>query len=92
MNCADGRTMTYLWTTGQPIKVTTGPDGAPRRFKQGETWHIVERVLDRWRVDEGWWEDRVWRSSFRLITRDGLLVVVYRDLLEKKWYLQRLYD
>ena len=84
--------MAYLWTNDQPIRVTIEVGGAPYRFKLGNTWHQVERVLDRWRVDEGWWEDRVWRSAFRLITRDGRLVVVYHDLLEKQWYLQRLYD
>ena len=58
----------------------------PRGFCAGvdRAIDIVERVLDRWRVDEGWWEERVWRSSFRLITRDGLLVVdeAYADFAE----------
>ena len=63
---------------------------------QGFTWearsHTVQLVLDRWRVDVEWWRWRVWREYFRLATRTGLLVVVYHDLLEDRWYLQRVYD
>jgi len=34
----------------------------------------------------------VWREYFKLTTQTGLLVVIYLDLLNGKWYLQRLYD
>jgi hypothetical protein len=52
---------------------------------EGGLRHLQNRAhaLDRWRV---------WREYFRLATRTGLLVVVYHDLLEDRWYLQRVYD
>jgi hypothetical protein len=98
--------MTRLWPNGEPITVESDPDGAPRAFTwQGRT-HLVQGIAKRWRVDTGWWHHpavspvpgrcgtnrRVWREYFKLSTRTGLLVILYRDLLTDRWYLQRLYD
>ena len=52
----------------------------------------IQAVARRWRVDQDWWRQRVWREYFKLTTRTGLLVIIYRDLLSGRWYLQRLYD
>jgi hypothetical protein len=43
-------------------------------------------------VDTAWWEGRVWRDYLRIYTRSGLLVLLYHDLLDDTWHLQRLYD
>ncbi len=84
--------MTRLWPNGEPITVEHSPDGAPRAFTwQGRT-HPVQGIAKRWRVDTGWWRRRIWREYFKLSTRTGLLVILYRDLLTDRWYLQRLYD
>jgi hypothetical protein len=60
------------------------------------TWlgrtHQVQGIAKRWRVDVDWWRDRVWREYFKLTTHTGLLVILYRDVLTDRWYLQRLYD
>jgi hypothetical protein len=72
--------MAYRWEDGLPIKVVTGAAGVPIRFKLGSTWYTVEHVVDRWRVDEGWWEERVWREYFQLITTSGQLVTLQRSL------------
>jgi len=84
--------MTHLWPEGEPIAVVSDADGTPRSFEwQGRT-HSVTGTAKRWRVDEGWWRQRVWREYFKLYTHTGLLVIIYRDLLTGQWYLQRLYD
>lgn len=84
--------MTRLWPKGQPIAVVSDVDGTPRSFEwQGHT-HPVTGISKQWRVDNGWWRLRVWREYFKLETETGLLVIIYRDLLTDKWYLQRLYD
>ena len=54
--------------------------------------HPVQAVAKRWRVDQEWWQARIWREYFKLTTKTGLLVIIYRDLLTGDWYLQRLYD
>jgi hypothetical protein len=50
------------------------------------------RITRRWRIDVDWWRGRVWREYFKLVTRTGLLVEVYHDLVGGGWFVQRLYD
>lgn len=83
--------MTHLWPDGQPIRVEADALGVPRRFVWLGQTHTVEIVANRWRVDEGWWRERIWREYFKLATDTGLLVVVFRDLVDGGWYVQRVY-
>lgn len=84
--------MTHLWPEGEPIQVASDASQAPQTFAWRGQAHRVERVAKRWRVDVDWWRGRVWREYFKLTTHTGLLVVIYRDVLTNRWYLQRLYD
>jgi len=34
----------------------------------------------------------VWREYFRLMTRSGLLVIIYHDFRSGDWWLQSIYD
>jgi hypothetical protein len=84
--------MTRLWANGEPVEVRCATSGIPFAFVwQGRT-HPVQGIAKRWRVDLDWWQLHVWREYFKLYTRTGLLVILYRDLLTGQWYLQRLYD
>ena len=64
----------------------------PKVFIWNRQSHRVEQVANRWRVDVEWWHQRIWREYFKLTTHNGMLVVIYRDLLTQDWYLQRIYD
>ncbi|KPV54242.1 hypothetical protein SE17_04940, partial [Kouleothrix aurantiaca] len=54
--------------------------------------HVIADVLDRWRVDEGWWRWHVWREYFKVVTSTGLLTLIYHDVPSNTWRLQRVYD
>jgi hypothetical protein len=84
--------MTRLWPSGSPIRVETGPLGLPQAFTWETQTHPVEGIANRWRVDEDWWRQRIWRDYFKVITRTGLMVILFQDLLTGQWYVQRLYD
>lgn len=84
--------MTYLWPSGQPIRVKADSVGMPLRFRWQGRSHVVEGVARRWRVDAEWWRGRIWREYFKLYTHSGLLVIIFQDLLSGEWFLQRLYD
>lgn len=84
--------MTRLWPHGERIAVVSDAAQAPRAFTWQGQAHRVQEIAKRWRVDIDWWHERVWREYFKLTTRTGLLVVLYRDVLTGHWYLQRLYD
>jgi len=84
--------MTCLWTEGEPVTVEMDRTGEPRRMRWQGHPQRIERVLARWRVDEGWWEDqRIWREYFEVTTSAGLFVL-FHDLLTGEWRLQRVYD
>ena len=84
--------MTRLWSEGSPITVAADDAGKPLRFTWQGQPHLVNEVTRRWRVNLDWWRQRTWRDYFKLTTESGLLVIVYHDLQEHQWYLQRLYD
>lgn len=97
--------MTRFWPKGQLIEVITGTNlkfeedkhgletgELPAQFRWQQVDHRVEEIIEAWRVDIDWWQTRKWRTYLRLVTDTGLLVVIFQDLIEKKWYLQRLYD
>lgn len=84
--------MTYFWPEGELISVVSDSLISPLSFVwQGQT-HQVQQIAKRWRVDQGWWRRRVWREYFKVSTHTDLLVIIYRDLLNGAWYLQRVYD
>jgi hypothetical protein len=84
--------MSRLWADGVPIAVVCDDLVAPLAFTWDGHRHAVDQFIARWRVDEGWWHRRIWREYFQLITRTGLLVVIYHDVRAHEWRLQRLYD
>ena len=84
--------MSRFWPDGVRIVVTCDDLATPVSFSWESHRHVVERVIERWRIDEGWWKRRVWREYFQLVTRSGLLVLIYHDVRAGEWRLQRLYD
>jgi hypothetical protein len=85
--------MSRFYGAGVPITVETDEAGQPCRIVwEGQVWETVQ-VADSWRVDEDWWDGRVWREYFRceLILKQ-LMILVYHDLRIEAWYLQRVYD
>jgi hypothetical protein len=84
--------MTPFWPDGQPIEVETDDLWTPLLITWEDKPHSVLIIVGRWRVDEEWWQHRIWREYFRLVTRSGLLIEIFHDLTAKEWYLQRIYD
>jgi hypothetical protein len=83
--------MTYLWLPAQPI-VMHLQSKKPSDFEWKRRKHRVVWIAKTWRMDWGWWRLRLWRDYYKVVTDTGLLVVVYYDLLDDKWYLQQLFD
>ncbi len=84
--------MSRFWSDGIPIEVTVDALATPAAFAWRGRYHTVDRVIERWRVDEGWWKRRAWREYFQLVTHSGLLVLIYHDVRIDQWRLQRVYD
>jgi hypothetical protein len=81
-----------LWLNGVLILVEVDSSNNPLHLIWRKQFHPVQQVHNRWRVDREWWRQRIWREYLLLDTKTGLLLVVFHDLLNDQWYLQRLYD
>jgi uncharacterized membrane protein (DUF2068 family) len=84
--------MSRFWAAGQPIQVVTDELATPTKVMLDRGVHPIAQVLERWRVDEGWWQRRAWREYFKVLTTTGMLLVVYHDIPRHEWRLQRIYD
>ncbi|MEA3336949.1 MAG: DUF6504 family protein [Chloroflexota bacterium] len=94
--------MTRLWPEGTPVAVALSAD-RPAVFRWRCREIQVHGVVDQWVLHDQWWDldalpeaaegtGQIWRHYFQVATADGLLCVLYRDLLQDAWYLERVYD
>ncbi len=83
--------MSY-WRTGDPITDIDVENGIPKRFTWQGRSHSVRSIANVWRIDDGWWQERVWQDRFKLITSTGLLVILSHDLITDEWRVIRTYD
>ena len=50
----------------------------------------VESIREQWLVEDRWWSSEpLRRHYFEAVLVTGRCVVLYRDLLTKRWYEQR---
>jgi len=70
----------------RPTRVWADQRGVPVAFGRVE----VETVREEWVVEEGWWTGRpLRRRYFELVLTDGRDVVVFKDMLSRRWFKQR---
>lgn len=85
--------MTLLFAD-ERIQIQTDGAGRPVGFRRQGKKHLFLQVVQHWEIDTDWWteEGRVWRDNYAAVTMDGLLCVVYQDLVTQEWFLQKYYD
>ncbi|MBX3081732.1 MAG: hypothetical protein KF716_08850 [Anaerolineae bacterium] len=84
--------MSRFYAAGEKIAVETDEAQHPMSYIWQLQHYDVENIADHWRIDEDWWQQRLWRDYFKLTTTSGYLVLIYHDLVADNWYLQRVYD
>lgn len=68
------------------ISVKTGPDGSPVIVDVAPVAHIREA----WLVEDRWWTDKPLRRAYwEVVTKAGRCEVLFRNLINGKWYRQR---
>ena len=87
-----------------PVEVWCDPrTGIPRRLRWRGRLAWVATIEVSWHWSEGWWRagDRTHpaggdtparRHYHRVVTRDGLRCVLYRDLATERWHLEAILD
>jgi hypothetical protein len=63
----------------------------PARYRDGE-WRQLLTVAGPDRITGGEWSEPYSREYFRCVTADGLLIWIYHDLLEDRWFLHGHWD
>ena len=72
--------------TPRPAAVRCAAGGVPDALAGAP----VEAVREEWVVEDRWWTaEPLRRRYFELVLADGRDVVVFRDLVEGRWYVQR---
>jgi hypothetical protein len=70
----------------KPVRVKADDAGRPLLIGKRE----VDAVRESWLVEDRWWtEEPLRRRYWEVVTGDGRDVVVFRDLIEGRWYAQR---
>jgi hypothetical protein len=50
----------------------------------------VDSIREQWVVEDRWWTPKpLRRRYFELVLEDGRNVVVFRDLVSRRWFSQR---
>ena len=79
------RTVTGLGTPRR-AQVRTAARGIPAEVDA----LAVESVLEEWVVEDRWWTGRpLRRRYFECVLENGRNVVVFRDLVRRRWFEQR---
>ncbi|HTD76092.1 MAG TPA: hypothetical protein VK898_00545 [Chloroflexota bacterium] len=83
--------MTRLIDPPPELTVELDPQGAPGRIT-GEALRGDAVPINRWLVDQDWWDQPVRREYWKVLISETLLAEIYQDLATDRWYLERLYD
>lgn len=84
--------MTRWWSDGIAIEVELDGTGVPVHIRLPQRQAQVQWVAARWRLDERWWRQRIWRDYWQLVTVELQIVTVYHELPDGAWRLQRQLD
>ena len=72
----------------EPLAVEEDAAGCPVAVRLGRRL-LVAAVDDVWRLDDEWWRPRkLSRLYYAVILASGRRLVVFKDLLENRWYHQ----
>ncbi len=67
------------------VRIESDRDGVPVSISGTR----VECVREQWLVEDGWWTTEVLRRRyFELLLVDGQNAVVFRNLIDGRWFIQ----
>jgi DNA polymerase-4 len=72
-----------------PIQVTFGFQGLPRALIWHDRIHQVNAIYESWRERRRWWGIPVERDYYRLETTSGEIKLIFHDLREGQWLMEK---
>jgi hypothetical protein len=77
-------------TSGRPVSVSCSVHivQSCTGYKKGiRHKEVVTDILDRWRIDDEWWRSKpVSRLYYAVLFASGQRMVLYKDLVDGRWY------
>jgi hypothetical protein len=72
----------------EPIEVAESASAGPLAVRSTKR-QTVKAIEDMWRIDDEWWRSEpVSRLYYAVLLDSGQRLVIYRDLVEGRWYRQ----
>ena len=72
----------------EPVFVEEDPSCSPVAVKLKQRHRIIA-IDDYWRIDDEWWRtESISRMYFAIRLDSGRKMILYKDLIGKKWYQQ----
>lgn len=69
-----------------PVTVRVAEDGHPLVV----AGQVVDAVRETWLLEDRWWTERPLRRRYwELITNDGRNLVIFHDIVTRRWWRQR---
>ena len=73
----------------QEAEVTADDLGKPIAVRLGQAWKKITLIRNTWRLDDEWWGEEISRLYFKVELDGGMLITLFRDIAQGKWYRQR---
>ncbi len=78
-----------LLNTPELLPVKEDATGHPINVGRGNL--PVAGIEDRWRIDDEWWRtEAVSRMYYAVVLKNGMRMVIYKDLISHHWYRQTI--
>ena len=82
--------MSRLWQDGKTLQVRSA-DELPAAIRWRGAWHPIRHIALSWQLDVCWWKERIYRDYYKVLV-EGMVLVIYHDLVDDVWGVQRVYD
>lgn len=74
--------------TPKPLYVQENSVGLPVAVKMAKL-QVITAIEDKWQIDDEWWRtEPVSRLYYAVLLVSGHRLILYKDLINKRWYCQ----
>ena len=74
-----------------PVRVKESPSQHPNSLILDGRAIEMASIADTWEINDEWWRGQpIARLYYRVVTREGRHLTIFRDLVDGQWYRQQV--
>ena len=74
-----------------PVRVKESPSQHPNSLVLDGRAIEIASIADTWEINDEWWRGQpIARLYYRVVTREGRHLTIFRDLMDGQWYRQKV--